>query len=261
MLLSFRSRLRVSLGAEHVQLQSYGSWRQPAARSATLPANKVEGARPWEAPLAAWRAHMTEQGRAGRRVDVVIADCFARYVLVPWPGQMLRRDELAALVRIQFENLYGDAARTWTYRCDMRRYGEAGIACAIDPALLEAVEVLCADTGSTLASLQPQLMHVLNAANLPLQGAALFALAADGAATLAARDDSGWRSIRTVRYQPGQLRQTLEREGLLQGLPAGAPVYLAGLPASQAEELRGMSSCTVLREGDMRAGKNSLEAA
>lgn len=261
MLLSFRSRLRVSLGAEHVQLQSYGGWRQPAARSATLPVNKVEGAHPWEAPLAAWRAHMTEQGLSGLRVDVVIADRFARYVLVPWPGQILRRDELAALVRIRFENLYGDAAQAWTYRWDMRRYGEAGIACAIDTALLDAASALCADTGSTLASMQPQFMQALNAARPPWQGCALFALAGDGAATLASRGDGGWRSIRTVRYQHGQLRQLIERELLLQGLQAGTPIYVAGVPASETEELQGVPFCTVLGESDARAGASVLEAA
>ena len=249
MLLSFRSRLFVTLGAEHAQIQVERARRQPVADGKVLPAQKNESPFPWGPSLAAWRGYMTEAALTGANVNVIVADCFARYALVPWPGQILGRDELEALVRIQLENLYGEAVCTWACRYDMRRYGEAGIACAIDSALVEAIEELCADTGCKLASLQPQFMHSFNAASLPEQGSALFAFSDEASCTLASRGDHGWRSIRSVRHQRAQLRQVLERERLLQGLPADAPIYVAGLPASSAGDVRGIAACTVLKEG------------
>ena len=262
MLLSFRNRLRVTVGPAHAHVQVERGWRRPDAQSQMLPAQMHGAAFPWEPSLAALRAHMTEAALTGASVNVIVADCFVRYALIPWPGYILGRDEVEALARIQLENLYGEAIRSWTCRFDMRRYGEAGIACAIDTALVDAIETLCGDTGCTLASLQPRFMQAFNAARLPAEGCALFALSDEGTCTLAARDEHGWRSIRSVRHQRAQLRHVLERERLLQGLPADAPIYLAGASASLAGEVEGIAGCTVLDDG-MRpnAARRAREAA
>lgn len=249
MLLSFRSRLRVTLGAEHVQVDVERGGRQSAMASKVLTVKRQDAAISWEPSLAAWRAHVDEAGIAGKRVDVVVADCFARYALVPWPEQNLGRDELEAFVRIQFENLYGEAVRAWTCRYDMRRFGEAGIACAIDTALVDAIELLCTESRCTLTSLRPQFMQAFNAAPMSAGSSALFAVSAEGSCTLGVRDDHGWRSIRSVRCRRTQLRQVLERERLLQGLPDDAPIYVAGLPGSSVADVQGIVACTVLDEG------------
>ena len=128
-------------------------------------------------------------------LTVVLSNHFARYTIVAPQADATAEEELA-LARFQFAKIHGDRARGWEVR--LSRAGDGPrLACAIDASLLERLKACFPKGGKArLASVQPALMAVYNAARkrIPREGAWLL-LTEPGRSCLARVAPKGWGSV------------------------------------------------------------------
>jgi len=128
-------------------------------------------------------------------VTVVLSNHFARYTIVAPQIDATAEEELA-LARFQFAKIHGERARGWEVRISRAGDGPR-LACAIDASLLERLKACFPKGGKArLASVQPALMAVYNAARkrIPREGAWLL-LTEPGRSCLARVAPKGWGSV------------------------------------------------------------------
>jgi hypothetical protein len=125
------------------------------------------------------------------QVTLVLSSFFVRYALVPVSAALSGAAERLALARHCLTRIYGSALEGWTLRLS----GE--VACAIDPALVDALASRC-------RSLQPRLMASFNRHRRRIgTRAAWFVDVEPGLASLALVSAGRWQSLRSVRIGEG----------------------------------------------------------
>jgi hypothetical protein len=154
----------------------------------------------WAASLAAADAQLAKDDWKGAVLRIVLADCWVRYVVVPWSAEVASADERLAHARQLLASTYGDAVSGWTVRLSDAPPHCARVACTAPTELLDAVRDLCAKHKAKLASLQPQLIaaHENWRHCLPASGA-WFVTVGDGTLAAARLTASGWDRVHSVR--------------------------------------------------------------
>lgn len=131
------------------------------------------------------------------QATLVLSNHFLRYAPIPWTEGLDRAEEDAAYLRHCFQRIYGDAAQGWTLQTSPERSGRARLAAAVDNALLAQLRDGFAQTGITLASLQPYLMSAFNHWRRQVQGAQwAFAVVEPERLCLALARDGQWLDVR-----------------------------------------------------------------
>lgn len=130
------------------------AWRAPlaaldAALRLTPPRRAFAGAPATTAFAAPFAAALTP------RLDIVLSEHYARWLLLPWQPEIATPAEQAAYARHSLRETYGEAARHWQVLCTERPPGETTPACAIDGELLPALRQVAASHGSRLGSARP----------------------------------------------------------------------------------------------------------
>lgn len=110
--------------------------------------------------LATVLSEPTWHGAAAR---VVVADPWARYVVVPWPASRLDASGRLAHARYVLGDTYGEALADWTVTLADAPPGRPYVACAMPATLRGALEEALAPARLALVSLQPQLVVAFNA--------------------------------------------------------------------------------------------------
>jgi hypothetical protein len=174
--------IKPSFAAEHEQ----SAESQPAGR--------------WEAALAAVDAQLAKDDWKGAVLRVVLADCWVRYVVVPWAAEVASVDERLAHARQLLASTYGDAVSGWTVRLSDAPPHCARVACTMPAELLDGVHDLCLRNKVKLASLQPQLIAAYENWRhcLPASGG-WFVTVGDGTLAAARLSASGWDRVHSVR--------------------------------------------------------------
>jgi hypothetical protein len=155
-----------------------------------LPGDEA-AAEPWRGALEAL-AKEVSAWRGRFDVTVVLSNRFVRYAVVP-AQDGISPDEEVALARFHFAKIHGERAKGWEVRAS------AGLACAIDAALLDGLRKIFS-AKLKLVSVQPWLMSAFNNARgrIPSEGAWLF-LAEPGWSCLARLAPRGWGSVLNSR--------------------------------------------------------------
>ncbi len=254
---SLRNRLSIALCPSHIAVASSArGWWPRASKPRVSTFTPSAGEPGWRAPVAALSDWLAQETPASADVEVIVSDCFARYVLIPWSGSVQKSSELAAMSRIHFEALFGTSASGWRIQLDCGDYQKPGIACAIDAALVDALQELFALHGLRRVSLQPHFMHSFNRWRSRIGDDALFVLVESGQCICASFTGGHWHSIRTIRLEENReaaLSTLIEREILLQGLSEKTAVYLHALEPVATTALR--RDFTVLKASASAAGQ------
>jgi hypothetical protein len=189
----------------------------------------VHGAPAWRAAGDALPAPLG--ARAPRRRGVILSHDFVRYALLPWNAALRSDDAWRAYAAHRMSALYGAAAAGWTLRVASTAPRGARIACAAEPALLEALRAKLHEHSVRLASVQPHLMAAFNGARRRLRGASCWLVVEEAGRLALARIERGaWCSLRCRRVDARwreSLPQLLEREGALLGAEAALPPFVA----------------------------------
>ena len=162
----------------------------------------------WTAPLAALDQLLAEPTWSGAHTRVVVADHWVRYAVVPWVAALSSADERMAHGRQVLASLYGEAVAGWDVRISDAPPQASRVACAVPRELLEAVRGACLAHGSTLMSMQPQLVAAFEAWRAHLPAAKAWFVSVEPGSLAAARLTSqGWDRVHAVRIGADWLRE------------------------------------------------------
>jgi hypothetical protein len=171
---------------------------------------RFEGAKTdsWAAALEAFASMLAQPPWAGARTRVVIADHWARYAIVPWSAALNSAQERLAHGRQLLTSLYGEAVADWDVRISEAPPQATRVVCAVPGELIAGVRSACAAQGSTLLSLQPQLVAAYEAwrACLP-QSNAWFVSVEQGSLAAARLGPHGWDRVHSVRIGSDWVRE------------------------------------------------------
>ena len=201
----------------------------------------------WETPLAAFAAMLGQPPWRAARTRVVLADHWARYVIVPWIGALRSDEERLAHAHQLLNSVFGDGIAGWDLCVSEAPPGAPRVACAMPSELVAGVRAACAAAGGTLLSLQPQLVDAYAAWRHCLPEARPWFVSVEQGSLAAARiGDHGWDRVHSVRIGADWLRelrrlQTFGR--LARSRPEEGQVYVAA-PKSWREMAAATSVAT-----------------
>src|SRR5262249_55593230 len=75
--------------------------------------------------------YLGSHGDGRSTLDVILGDELVRFATMPWSDSLAGRDDVHAYARIRIEERFGIDPEAWSVQADMRRYGQAGLACAL----------------------------------------------------------------------------------------------------------------------------------
>jgi hypothetical protein len=162
----------------------------------------------WTAPLAALEAMLAQAPWSGARTRIVLADHWARYVIVPWVAALHSAEERLGHGRQLLNSTYGEAVATWDVRMSDAPPHMTRVACAVPSELIAAVRAACTAHGNTLVSLQPQLIAAYTAWRQCLpQSNSWFVSIEQGSLAAARLGRNGWDRVHGVRIGADWLRE------------------------------------------------------
>jgi hypothetical protein len=159
----WRDEVAIFLAPRRLALARRGRGVQPrivAATELAVAAGTPGDVGPALARLAEVLTEPTWHGAAAR---VVVADAYARYGIVPWPGTRLDPTARLTHARYVLGDAYGEGVTDWAVTLADTPPGRSYVACAMPSNLRDALEQTLAPAQLTLVSLQPQLVVAFNA--------------------------------------------------------------------------------------------------
>jgi hypothetical protein len=177
-----------------------------------------EGAPLWK-PAVDALAELSGEAFSRADVTVVLSSFFVRYTVVPGSDALSGMDQRLAFTRHCFSETYGADAEGWAVRASGSSTGKPLLACAVERALIDAIDQAMNRLGSRFSSLQPRLMASFNLYRKRFgDGTAWFVTLEPGLACLALLHGGEWQSVRTTRIGsewPLELPALLTRETCL----------------------------------------------
>lgn len=190
---------------------------------------------PWQRALQAC-SRMLAELPAGSQLTVVVSNQWLRYQLLPAMPPMQSHSASLAVARALFMETYGEVAATWHMALEPLPQGEHQFACAIDPALLDAIATMATQSGCRLVSVQPAMMHLYNRLCRQLGSDLCGVVQVEaGRIHLALMCNGGWLGLSACASHaqdwPQHLLALLQRETMLLGdgplLPGKLFVHIA----------------------------------
>lgn len=176
---------------------------------------------------------MDDSGMRGRRLHLVVSDCWVRPLLLPWQGKLPRDEEIDLVLQSQYRRTYGDLMDGWRWCWALQK--ERLVAAAWPAAGFKALCDGLRHRACTLVSAKPLAVDV--AGKLPAElGASWLAILEQQSVTLVRRQGGVWQDWCV--------------------LPAAADIAEA-LPMQLARETaRRQDDCRVLTLVDLHGGAN-----
>ena len=205
----------------------------------------------WEAPLAALGDLLGQEPWRVARIRVVLADHWARYMIVPWVAALRSDEERLAHGRELLGSAFGEGIADWDLRISDAPPGVPRVACAMPRELVAGVVAACTATGGRLLSLRPQLIDAYDAwrQSLP-RSKSWFVTIEQGCLAAARLGRNGWDRVHSVRIGVDWMRelrrlQTFAR--LASHSPEEGQVYVDA-PQPWRELASGMATSPEMRE-------------
>lgn len=179
----------------------------------------------WSAATNALKTALEQPGLSAACATIVLSGWLTRLRMAPWHWQ-LRENERISLVRHEFVKVYGKSCRDSQITIGDGGMGKPGLACAVEPALMNAIAEVCDSCKIKKVSIKPYLTVIYNhwRKRLDPDGAWLI-LTEAGMLTIVFIQSGIWRTVRTLPCD-GDSSMTLEialsREALLLGIEACA---------------------------------------
>lgn len=230
--------LRIMLAPSGIRLVREGGWpKRRGIDRAVLPCSRSEGAL-WQGGVATLQAALAEPRWQGAPLMLLLSDRLLRYQLLPWQAELGSLSERQGYARFHFRQVYGPLVDEWEIRVDDPLPGTPMLACAIDRALLEALEMLAKDAGTRIAVIEPGFAAVFNRMRRTLAmapgGTVVLALAEPESLCFALFTGERWLLLRQRSWagDPAEaLRRALAQERLMADAAfSEATVYLIAYP-------------------------------
>jgi len=211
-----RKHYQLGIAADHLALLHVGANRtQDKSLLAEMPFS-ASFKQP-QTMLEAVEQLFTSHSLAGSRVEVIIADAWARYWLVDPPTNVASLAELKTCCEARFEHLFGDAVTDWQVIADWQA-ANTFLAAAIPAWLLNGLMNVCRQHDVKLGSCVPLFIQYWNHLNSRLPTDLWLCTEHAGTLILALVLNGRLRTIRTLtaphKLTDSELLATIERESL-----------------------------------------------
>jgi hypothetical protein len=219
--LSWLDRLSLYLHPRRVVLERR-AWRGASRRQVAEVDVPAAGEVDWAPALAAAAGLLAARAGRGASLQVVVADPFVRYAVLPWSEQACSRSARLAVARALLRNVLGDRAAGLDIALDRPAYGRNGLAAGLDSGLTTGLRALARQHRLHLSSLQPRLVAELARCPKALDDGWL------------ACTEAGWLTLAALRG--GDLVSL--RNHRVAGEPQAAAAELGGLLMAGGEAVR-----------------------
>ena len=257
---SWLERVTITLSPHQVTMVRYArGLRRVLKDSKVLPCPACVEGENWQPALDTLRDALVHPNTEAGDAIVVLSNHFVRYLLLPWNPDLVTVQEELAFVRARFVRAFGKAANGWVVKFSPGRPGAAGVACAIESPLLDAVTALMAGSPLRLRSIQPSFMAVCNARRRAPRGNAWVAMAEPGRLLLGSLHEGQWLSLRSrpMNGHASSLRDIIKQESMLLGVESnGGQIYLHRT-SDAVINLDGVDVELWLPEAKVRAGERA----
>ncbi len=211
MSLSWLDRLSLFVHPQRIVLERK-PWRGPLERIVRPMPATIDGSSEWQTALEV-AAGLLPTTR-GARLNIVIANPFVRYVLLPWSEAVLGDKARLAVARALLQSRLGEHLADYDIALDRASYGRSSLAAALPRGLLDGLRRLARQNHLRLGRLQPQLAHELvKRRRWPNDGCLAFA--DDGWLTLVGYRDGDYCLLRNQRTTTDPVQIQHELLGLL----------------------------------------------
>jgi len=188
-------------------------WRGQPTRLEAPVAEPEAGEPAWQAAFVAASGLLAGAPR-GAALRIVVADHFARYVLLPWSADFVRRKARLELARVLFRSALGERAAALEITVDVPAFARNGLAAGLDATLLEALRGVARSRRLRLASIQPRLVAEFSARRKQVGDGCFVSL------------DRDWLAL--IEWQDGQVvgirnHRASDTDGELPGVLASLP--------------------------------------
>lgn len=135
-------------------------------------------------------------------VEFVVSNHFVRYIVLPWQGGVVSRQDWIALAQHAFRKQFGAVAEQWDVRVSLAAYGQSVVACAIEQSLINSLQTIASEQGWQLAVIEPVLMTLMQ--TLTLQKEKVWVLIGEPERVLLATYiDGEWKSFAMINPPKG----------------------------------------------------------
>lgn len=239
-----RQRLQVALMEQEVVVvdttkpQGNNTW--------VLPTNLETGqtGSRWAPALATLEQWLQDHPQNGAQMLVHLSAQLVRWQCLPWPLGLVQPEALQAYAQARMQATFGAAAAQWRLLTGAPQPGHTVVACAIDEALLVAVQTLCTTHHLKLDHVGPYFAAAHDHWHPQLRRGKLWFVGLEpGAMTLGLLHQGRWLGLRSVRLAGDHATGWLEVLAALQrqmriscGLEAdeNLPVLVSGaVPVGQ----------------------------
>lgn len=250
MLPLLRKKLSVIVQSSQIKIiESDRGWRKQTREIHLIPYSQNAGDAKWMAFIPQLNEFLKAQRNWFCDVELILADHFFEYALIPWSDELNTREELKSFARIQFTSTYGEIADNWEICLDFAKYCAPRIACAGEKLLLKTVRDFCLSHDVRLTSLQPMLMWSFNHVKACIRGDSILAFVDDDICILLSIRNERWHSIRKVRLdinERSSMVAMLNREIILQNFDDSVGIFVVPRTEFDSSLLEGRINVEIL---------------
>jgi hypothetical protein len=193
----------VGLSESWVAIAPPAGWLARSAVSASaqvLPSSAAADRSPSWQPSVAVLTDWLGKGSGRRSLRIHLSASFVRWLLIPWSPQLASRQEVHAYAQLQFRATFGEAAVGWRLGIPQPSPGEPLLVCAVDEALMSALEQCSAVNGVTVQHIGPHFSAAFDYWRGRMRRRSMwFVVVEAGAFTLSLSHGGLWRGVRTQR--------------------------------------------------------------
>jgi len=230
-----------------VRARRHGLWPGRAIVCDSVDCLPAAQEAPWQAALVALGQWLAALDTRPPVLRVVLSGSLLRWQLLPWRPELLRAQEMAVYARLRFAETFGPVADTWQVLHAPQAPGRAIPACAVDAALLSALQTLCRSAKVRLDAVVPYFSHAADHWRGTLgKGATWFGLVEPQWLSLGLLHGGAWMALRSQRLDadwpsvlPGLMaRMAMSTDG--PALPARTCLVGAGVPPAAMTGMAGL---------------------
>ncbi len=110
---------------------------------------------PWKPAVDALKERLTRGKTDKPALRVVLSGRFVRWQLLPWRNELTHSKEVGAYTSLRFLETFGKSAQDWHITHSLQGPARPVPACAVDAALMDTLQHLCASAGGRLTLVTP----------------------------------------------------------------------------------------------------------
>jgi hypothetical protein len=193
---------------------------------------------PWKPAVDALADCLARKKVAKPSLRVVLSGRFVRWQLLPWRNELTHGREVAAYTSLRFLETFGRTAQDWHMAHSPQGPARPVPACAVDAALMDALQQLGVSAGGRLALVTPYFSAAFDQWRGKLgRKPTWFGAIESDCVTLGLLKDNHWVSLQSQRIN-GDWRETLPGMMAQMGISVGLadptmPIYLVGESAPE----------------------------